>query len=155
MTRAFYAIKDTLTPVLVTIGMIVLDVVLSILLVKPMGLNGLALAYSSAGIFEVIALLFILRIRIGRIDGRHILSSGIKTIVACVGMGIVCYYTVNELQRLLGVAHKLSQLAAVGGSIAVGIAVYFALASLLRMDEMQFALEMLGRRFHIRRVRSA
>ena len=109
------------------------------------------LAYSSAGIFEMIALLVILRIRLGRIDGMRILSSGIGTIAASIAMGIVCYYTVNELQLLLGVAHKLSQLAAVGGSIIVGILVYFFVASLLRMEEVQFTLEMLGRRFHIRR----
>ncbi len=155
LTRAFYAIKDTRTPVLITFGMIALSVVLSFLLVKPMGLGGLALAYSSAGIFEMIALLVILRIRIGRIDGMRILSSGAGTIAASIAMGIVCYYTVNELQVLLGVASKLSQLVAVGGSITVGILVYFFVAFLLRMEEVQFTLEMLGRRFHIRRRNSS
>jgi putative peptidoglycan lipid II flippase len=155
LTRAFYAIKDTLTPVLVTIGMIVLNVVMSFLLVKPMGLGGLALAYSSAGVVEMLALLLILRIRIGHIDGRRILSSGIGTILACVAMGIACYYTADGLQRLLGITHKLSQLAAVGGSITVGILIYFFVAFLLRMEEVQFTLEMLGRRFNIRRARSA
>ena len=84
-------------------------------------------------------------------DGMRILSSGAGTIAASIAMGIVCYYTVNELQALLGVASKLSQLVAVGGSILVGILVYFFVASLLRMEEVQFTLEMLGRRFHIRR----
>jgi putative peptidoglycan lipid II flippase len=147
LTRAFYAIKDTLTPVLVTIAMIVLAVVLSFLLVQPMGLGGLALAYSLAGIFEMIVLLTILRIRIGHIDGMHILSSGIGAIAASIGMGIVCRLTVNELQALLGVAHKLAQLAEVSVSIVVGILVYFLIAYLLRMDEVNFTLEMLGRRF--------
>jgi len=155
LTRAFYAIKDTLTPVLVTIGMIVLDVVLSILLVKPMGLGGLALAYSAAGLVEMIALLLILRIRIGHMDGKRILLSGIGTIVSCIVMGIACYFTADGLQRLLGVTHKLSQVAAVGGSIAVGIVIYFFVAYLLRMEEVQFTLEMLGRRFRIRRARPA
>jgi hypothetical protein len=45
-------------------------------------------------------------------------------------------------------------LAAVSGSIAVGILVYFVVAYLLRMEEMQFTLEMLGRRFHIRRAKA-
>jgi putative peptidoglycan lipid II flippase len=154
LTRAFYAIRDTLTPVLVTFGMIALSVVLSFLLVKPMGVAGLALAYSAAGVVEMFALLTILRIRIGRIDGRRILSSGIGTITASVALGIASYYTADRLQRLLGVTHKLPQLAAVSGSIAVGILVYFVVAYLLRMEEMQFTLEMLGRRFHIRRAKA-
>jgi putative peptidoglycan lipid II flippase len=154
LTRAFYAIRDTLTPVLVTFGMIALSVVLSFLLVKPMGVAGLALAYSAAGVVEMFALLTILRIRIGRIDGRRILSSGIGTITASVALGIASYYTADRLQRLLGVTHKLPQLVAVSGSIAVGILVYFVVAYLLRMEEMQFTLEMLGRRFHIRRAKA-
>jgi len=147
LTRAFYAIKDTMTPVLVTFGMILLAVVLSFLLVKPMGVGGLALAYSAAGVVEMIALLVILKLRIGHIDGMRILSSGIGTIAASAGMGIICYYTVKELQALLGVAHKLAQLVEVGSGIGVGILVYFLIAYLLRMDEVKITMEMLGRRF--------
>ena len=150
LTRAFYAIKDTVTPVLVTFGMIALSVALSILLVKPMGVGGLALAYSAAGVVELFALLAILRIRLGRMDGKRILSSSMGTVAASVAMGIACYYTADGLQRLLGVAHKLSQLATVGGSIVVGILIYFGIASLLRMEEVHLTLEMLGRRFKSR-----
>jgi putative peptidoglycan lipid II flippase len=152
LTRAFYAIKDTITPMLVTFGMYALCVALSIMLVKPMGVGGLALAYSAAGVVELFALLVILRIRLGKIDGRRILTSGLGTIVASVALGVASYYTADELERLLGVSHKLSQLATVTGSMAVGILVYFGVASLLRMEEVQLTLEMLGRRFHIRRA---
>ncbi len=147
LTRAFYAIKDTMTPVLVTFGMIFLAVVLSFLLVKPMGVGGLALAYSAAGVVEMIALLIILRLRLGSVDGRRIILSSLGTIVSCLAMGIVCRYTVNELQALLGIAHKLAQLVEVVSSIGVGILVYFLIAYLLRMEEVKVTLEMLGRRF--------
>jgi putative peptidoglycan lipid II flippase len=150
LSRAFYAIKDTLTPVLVTVGMIFLNVGMSVMLVKPMGLSGLALAYSTAGIVEIAALLVILRFRIGRIDGKRILYSGLGTTVASIAMGLVCYFTVNKLQALLGVASKLSQLTTVSASIIVGIMVYFFVAYLLRMEEVQFTLDMLGRRFKFR-----
>jgi putative peptidoglycan lipid II flippase len=150
LTRAFYAIRDTVTPVVVTFVMIALSVALSVLLVKPMGVGGLALAYSAAGVVELFALLIILRFKLGRIDGKRILVSGMGTIVASLALGIASYYTADELQRLLGVAHKLSQLVTVCGSIVVGILVYFGVASLLRMEEVQFTLEMLGRRFKIR-----
>jgi putative peptidoglycan lipid II flippase len=155
LTRAFYAIKDTRTPVVVTLGMIALSVALSILLVKPMGIGGLALAYSAAGVVELFALVTVLRIRLGSIDGRRILSSSVGTIVASLAMGIACYFTADGLERLLGEAHKLSQLATVGGSIVVGILVYFGIAYLLKMEEVHLTLEMLGRRFRIRRALSA
>jgi hypothetical protein len=56
------------------------------------------------------------------------------------------------LERLLGVTHKLSQLATVGGSIVVGILIYFGIASLLGMEEVHMTLDMLGRRFRVRRL---
>jgi uncharacterized membrane protein YuzA (DUF378 family) len=70
--------------------------------------------------------------------------------VASIAMGLVCYFTVNKLQALLGVASKLSQLTTVSASIIVGIMVYFFVAYLLRMEEVQFTLDMLGRRFKFR-----
>jgi putative peptidoglycan lipid II flippase len=44
LARAFYALKDTKTPVLAALGAVVANVVLANLLVGPFGLNGLAAA---------------------------------------------------------------------------------------------------------------
>jgi putative peptidoglycan lipid II flippase len=77
--------------------------------------------------------------------GLSILVSGATTTGASVAMGLACYFTVTSVQGLLGVASKLSQLAAVGGSIVVGVLVYFLIAYLLRMEEVQLALDIVGR----------
>jgi putative peptidoglycan lipid II flippase len=155
LTRAFYALKDTLTPVLVSVGAILLNIVLSLLLIRPMGLAGLALAYSTAGVVNMLALLLILRMKIGHIGGTRILSSGIGSLACSIGMGIVCWFTMARLEALLGVATKTAQLAGVGVSIGVGVLVYFLLAYLLKMEEVQYTLDMLGGRLGLRRSRSA
>ncbi len=148
LIRTFYAIKDTTTPVLVTIVMIFLNILMSIWLVKPMGLNGLALAYSLAGVFETAALLLILRIKTGQVGGMSILVSGTKTIFASLLMGLVSYYCLHLIQNLLGTATKLSQLAAVGGGIMTGLIVYFVITYMLRMEEADLAWGMVGRIFN-------
>jgi len=155
LTRAFYALRDTVTPVLVTVGMIALNVALSVLLVKPMGVGGLALAYSAAGVVELFVLVAILRIRLGSIDGRRILYSGLGTVAASVAMGIACRLTADGLQRLLGTTHKWSELATVGGSIVAGVLIYFFIAAALRMEELQFALKVFGRRLGFSRPDAA
>jgi putative peptidoglycan lipid II flippase len=65
LVRAYYALKDAATAVAVGITELFFFVGLSILLLQPLGSGGLALAMSIGITGECIALLFILRSRIG------------------------------------------------------------------------------------------
>ena len=61
VVRAFYALHDTLTPVLIGIGAMTFNIVLSFLLVGRMSFGGLALANSVATTVELVVLLWLLR----------------------------------------------------------------------------------------------
>jgi putative peptidoglycan lipid II flippase len=65
LSRGFYALADTRTPVSVAVGAMLLNLVLAAALVGPLDLEGVALALSLATAVEFIALLLLLR---GRID---------------------------------------------------------------------------------------
>jgi len=90
LTRAFYAMQDTRTPVAWAVVAVVVNVVLMLALVEPMGVEGLALAISISATVEVIGLLFALRVRLGGLDGRLLLTSfgrsGVATLIASVVM---------------------------------------------------------------------
>jgi putative peptidoglycan lipid II flippase len=62
--RAFYAQKDTLTPLFVAAGAMIVNIGLSFMLSARIGVGGLALANSIGVTVEVIALLIILRRRL-------------------------------------------------------------------------------------------
>jgi putative peptidoglycan lipid II flippase len=64
--RAFYAQKDTLTPLIVAVGAMLVNIILSFLLSARIGVGGLALANSIGVTVEVTALLIILRQRFKR-----------------------------------------------------------------------------------------
>ena len=89
LARAFYAMQDTRTPVTWAIVAVAINVPLMVLLVGPMGVNGLALALSIAAIIEVIGLLWSLRGRLEGIEGRSILWSLIRAGLAAVVAGAV------------------------------------------------------------------
>lgn len=146
LTRVFYALQDTTTPVLVGIGTVFLNLVLNLLLVGPLGHRGLALAYSIVGIINMLALLVILRMKTGRIDGRRMITSAIGATAASLLMGSVAYLVVERLQALLGIASKLAQLEAVGLATAAGCGVYLLLAYLMRLEEFRLVMELLLRR---------
>jgi putative peptidoglycan lipid II flippase len=151
LNRVFYALHDTKTPVSIGILTIVLNTVLNFLLVNKLAHGGLALAYSVAGIFNVLVLLFILRLRIGTIFGTQLLACFIKSVLASVIMGVVSYATAQYLAGFLNLAGKTGQFFQVGGAIGVGISVYGFLVLALKMEEAELVWDIFKRRFHRRR----
>ncbi|HHT62834.1 MAG: murein biosynthesis integral membrane protein MurJ [Bacillota bacterium] len=147
LSRVFYALQNTLTPVLVGAFAIGVNIVLSILLVQPMAQGGLALAYSLAGIFNMIALMWMLRRKIGPLNGWQTLVSFVQTLFASTIMGVVCFYTSKFSASLWGIESKLGQLIQVSLSIGVGVLVFSLIAVIFRMEEAEMVFGILKRRF--------
>ncbi|MFH1854427.1 MAG: murein biosynthesis integral membrane protein MurJ [Candidatus Omnitrophota bacterium] len=91
LVSCFYSLKDTLTPVKVASASLVINILLSIILMFPLKISGLALATSFSGIFNFFILFFILRKKIGNIDGIKILHSFLKTLMASIAMAVIIY----------------------------------------------------------------
>lgn len=146
LSRVFYALKDTVTPVTVGSVAMVLNLVLNLLLIKPMAHGGLALAYSIAGIFNMLALLWVLRQKIGSIDGRYILSSFSKSLAASLVMGVIVYYFSRAVEQHLDISSKLNQGLEVLIGMGLGVVIYLGLALLLKMEEAQLVRDLLLKR---------
>jgi len=120
VSRAFYALHDTRTPVMVATATVGLNVLLSLLLLGPLAHGGLALANALAVTVEMLALLWVLRRRIGAIAEGPLLASSIRSLVASLGMGM------GIALALRGIGEHV-WLAAVGG-IVIGGGLYGVLA---------------------------
>lgn len=135
IARSFYALSDTLTPVLaggVQIGvMAILSFWLSQNVFPARGLlplGGLALGYSLSNYFEVALLLWLLRRKMGRLAGRALLEGGGKMLLAAGSMTAVLLLTLAQLP-----ASPWWQI--IIGS-AVGGAAYLLACALLRVQEL-------------------
>jgi putative peptidoglycan lipid II flippase len=136
--RAFFAQQDTVTPLLVAAGLAAVNVVLGVLLVGPMGHGGLALANSLAISAEVFVLLFILRRRWRRIEGRQMLSVLLRAIIATLLMGIAVTCVLELGQRAgMGLFWSL----ALGG--VAGILAYIAAGLFLGVQALRWPLDAL------------
>lgn len=147
LNRVFYALQDTITPVTIGIFTIMLNIALNLLLIKPMAHGGLALAYSLAGIINMLLLLYIFRKKVGSIDGRRMVHSFVLTLGISSLMGIVAYQTANLMELVISVNTKLGQLLQVGVSITIGVLVFGFLAIFLKMEEGEMVKKILLRRF--------
>jgi len=133
LTRAFYAMHDTKTPVLIGVGAMVVNVVLSLALIAPLAQGGLALANSVATILETGILFFILRARMVDIDAGRILGSLARITVGTGAMGGAIILVVGAFNA------RGAVLIAILGA-GVGAAVYFIAMMLLRSEEVEFIL---------------
>ncbi len=81
LTRAFYALKDTKTPVQIGVLSIGLNLVLDLILMVPLKQGGIALATSLVGLCNFTLLFFFLRRKIGLLGGRNLLRSGVEFVI--------------------------------------------------------------------------
>ena len=130
VTRAFYALHDTWTPVKIGIGAMILNLVLALLLVRPLSFGGLALANTIATTMETLALLWLIRPRVDGLGGRRLLASLGRVLPGTLAM-------TGALLLFLDLAAGWPAWAIAGGGIVLGMAVYGAFALFLGRSELR------------------
>jgi putative peptidoglycan lipid II flippase len=89
--QALYALKDYRGPALLAGGTLVLNVALSLLLLKPLGTGGLALANGLASLAGLVGVLLRLRPRLPELDLRPLLNATLRALAASVLMGLLAW----------------------------------------------------------------
>ncbi|MGH2462073.1 MAG: murein biosynthesis integral membrane protein MurJ [Candidatus Limnocylindria bacterium] len=138
LTRAFYAMQDTRTPVAWAIVAVVANIGLMLVLIGPMGVEGLALAISVSATLEVVGLLVALRTRLGGLDGRTLLASILRSSIATLAASAAMFGAYLVLSAALpglegNAAGRLLTLLIPAGA---GGVVYLVAAAILRAPEL-------------------
>ena len=144
LTRAFYALQDTRTPVTIAVVTVGLNFVLSLLLVGTLYQGGLALALALSTTAEMLGLAVMLYRRIGTISG--LLRPVLKIAGASLAMGIVIWLGQFILTEPLANGNKLIIVLLTGILIGLGGAVYIIAAYLLKIEELRGAVRRFRRR---------
>lgn len=140
LSRPFYALQDTITPMInAAIGMC-LNIILNIILSKFLGIGGLALATSISAIFISILLITNLRKKIGALGFRNIAISFCKIFSASIVMGVIARVIFNYLNITL--SQNLSLLLA----MVVGAATYFVLIYFMKIDDVDAVVKAVRKR---------
>jgi putative peptidoglycan lipid II flippase len=130
VTRVFYALHDTRTPVYVGGGAMILNIVFSLILMRVMGdpgsltmgpFAGLALANTLATTLEIGTLIALLRPRVGGLDARRLLAGTLRAGIAAAVMGAILYAALPTIDRV-GIIPGLIGAMALGGAIYWGLA---------------------------------
>jgi putative peptidoglycan lipid II flippase len=135
LTRAFHAFKDTATPVRMAAVGFLLNLSLSLVLMRIYGTLGLALASNTAIVVQTILLQVVMsRVRSG-FEFGSIAAVVLRQAMAALAMGLVLWIGWEGLERVL--EPFPASLVAVVALIPAGAVVYFGFLWLIGTDERE------------------
>jgi putative peptidoglycan lipid II flippase len=157
LSPTFYALRDSRTPVIVSVSAVLMNAVLSVLLARSLGFVGLSLGTAIASLLNAGLLLMLLRRRLGPIGIARMGSTLMRitvasAVMAAAGWGLHGWLATHVLT---GDGFAV-QVVRVGGSIGVAMVVLMLMARLLRVEEFDEAFgKVLGRLRRRRAVKEA
>jgi putative peptidoglycan lipid II flippase len=140
LTRGFYALHDTRTPVIIALVTVGLNLLLSLLFIGPLLQSGLALALALSTTAEMILLYWLLIRKIGPLtpgNSDDLLLTVFKIGIAADLMGVVLLIGVRILQGPLESGGKLGDLLITLFLVGLGGAVYAGAAYFLKLEELR------------------
>jgi putative peptidoglycan lipid II flippase len=142
LSRSFYALHDTKTPVILSVSAMGLNVIFSLAfsaLFQKIGwqpFGGLALANSLATGLETMGLWILMRRKLGGIEGNNIWNGFIRSAAATLVMSLVLWGWVNFMQ-------DQPNWAIAAGGVLIGGIVYGVVILLFRVPEATMLIEYL------------
>ena len=143
----FYALKNSFTPMLISVLAVALNIMLNLILVRFMGFRGLALGTSIASLVNAALLLLLLRRRLGGLDLGRVATTASRIALAAAFMGGTVWVAHGQLVEFVSGTGLIARLIQVFGSIGGGLVVLLGAAKLLRLAELDQAISHLTSRF--------
>jgi putative peptidoglycan lipid II flippase len=135
LTRTFFAVQRPWIPTRLAAMNIVVDIVVSVGLYKPLGISGLIIGTIAAN--AVMTALQLIRLRSGlngRVEGTQTLMITVRILVASALLGVVAWGVWKLLSSSLG-SSLPAQLVSVGGAGLAGVVVYARAVLAMRIPE--------------------
>ncbi len=137
----FYSLKDTKTPVIISAISVGINVILNIILMRPLGYLGLALATSIAGWVNAALLLSRLNKKIGPFNFKNLQKTFSKIFVASLFSGVLVWLFFSFYQPDLSIAPISQRILLVLVALGLGLLAYAWLCHRLKVEELRRVLD--------------
>lgn len=141
ISRVYFALKDTFTPMMLGIVAVVVNIILNFILVGPFAHGGLALSTSIASLVAVVFLFTILRRKLGSLGGLEMWDCFWRVSLASAAMGCGVFALWRVLKGLYPNPGFFLEAVLLTVAICVGVAIYVAVSALLKLPEWKICLD--------------
>lgn len=131
VTKVFYSMQDTKTPIKNGILMMILNIILNIILINVNGIGGLALASSLSSIIGIILLIIALKRKIGDFGISKISKLLIQSIAGSIIMSMLSKVMYNIIYN-----YTSNTIIALFISVIIGVFVYFSIMLIMKVEEV-------------------
>ncbi len=148
LVRGFYALKDTKTPVIVSLIVVGLNIILSMYFIVNLKLDvwSIGLANSISAVLSGVLLFIFLHFKVGKFNLSHVLTPLIKMLMATIIMGVALYIPIKLLDQVIFDTTKtINLLVLTGISSIFALSVYVTVVWSLRVRELDTYVELLKR----------
>lgn len=132
--KAFYALKDTKTPMINGIIGVVACILMNLIVVKYMGIKGLALSSTVSVILCSMLLMIMLNKRIKCFDFKEMFYDAVNILLSCGFMAFVMYFS-NSFITAAITGYK-GEIISLFCSVFIGITFYVTMLILLNVKEV-------------------
>ena len=137
LSRAFFALGDTLTPMKISLACLILNLLIAIALILPLKQGGLGIANTLTSVCNAGLLFFALRKKIGRLDLAPLRATFLPLGIAGVMAGFMAWQAGQFWENALGHATLARKLGAVFVPATAAGLVYTALALIFKVPAAQ------------------
>ena len=148
LVRGFYALKDTKTPVVVSLIVVFLNIILSLyfMLFLKFDVWSIGLANSVSALLSGILLFWFLHFKVGKFDLKKVLMPLFKMLMATIIMGVALYIPIKLLDQVIFDTTKtINLLALTGLSSIFALSIYGAVVWFLKVRELDTYVELFKR----------
>lgn len=140
LSRAFYALKDTKTPMYISIFTVIFSILVALPLSQTMSVAGLALAFSLGSYFNTVLLIFYLRKTYPGVLDRFLVYAYLKTFIISLIMGFFVWRTLYVMANLVDMTRFWGIFSQTLVALMVAFSIFFSLSYLLNQEEMKWAI---------------
>jgi putative peptidoglycan lipid II flippase len=152
LTQVFYAVDKSSTAVKISVTAIILDIIFSIILMRPMKYMGLALATTIDGMVQFCLLYYFVSKYIGGLKTKDLVLYFLKIAFISVAMGLSCLLLYNFMAGMWNREyHRLMNGILVFISILAGVGIYALLLPVFRIKEASSFINIFKERLHKKR----
>lgn len=154
---SFYALKDTKTPALVSLIVVVVHVLLAPVLISEMGLLGLVWSTTVSGFSNTLFLMLIYKKKVGDLYFFPLAKSIFKALPALAALGFAAYGTYGLLIQSremfsMMILREFHQALCLAITIGLSAILYFVVAKLCKVEEAELFLQAFMRKWRKRRA---
>lgn len=147
LSRSFFALQDTVTPLIISIISTIISIIMAIYLSQVYGIMGLIVSYSFSAIFQFGLLWLLLRNKLGGLQEKKVIISLTKIIIAAFIMAIFLQTFKFIISQIVDMDRFWGVLLQMTVSTIISVLIYGFICYQLKLKEMRLFQESFKKRW--------